>query len=95
MVGEAAVDSPYESMEQQMATPENFVELRGDCPRDVIDVIDAISGARNQSRLVLVNQILAEWVERRLHEHQSISRVRRVNPEVPARGGRSSEGSAS
>lgn len=63
-----------------MATPENSVELRGDCPRDVIDVIDAISAARRLTRTQLVNEILGDWVRQKLHEVKLVHRVARSNP---------------
>lgn len=55
-------------------------ELRGDCPKDTVDVLDAISHAREISRTDLVNQILGEWCADRVHEASLINRVSRGNP---------------
>ena len=72
-----------------MASPD--VELRGDCPRDVVDVIDALSGARRQSRMQLVNEILGEWARMRVHEANVVQRVTRSNPELSERAGSAAE----
>lgn len=64
----------------EMATPETSVELRGDCPREIVDVLDAISQARRQTRGQLVNEILAAWVDQKRHELMMVERVTRGNP---------------
>ena len=56
------------------------VELRGSCPRVVVDVLDAFSSARRMSRTDLVNQILRKWAKDRLHEATLLQRVTRGNP---------------
>lgn len=56
------------------------VELRGMCPRETIDVLDAISSARRMSRMDLVNDILASWCVDRIHEATLVHRVTRGNP---------------
>lgn len=53
------------------------VELRGPAPREVVDVIDAISSARRQSRMELVNEVLAAWSADRKREAEAIQRVTR------------------
>lgn len=58
------------------------VELRGECPRQTVDVLDAISAARRISRTELVNQVLGEWARQQLHEASLIHRVTRGNPGV-------------
>lgn len=63
-----------------MPTPENSVELRGDCPKETIDVLDAISAARRLTRTQLVNEILRDWAQARLHEMNLLQRVTRSNP---------------
>ncbi len=52
-------------------------ELRGPCPKDTVDVIDAVSMARRMSRTELVNEILTEWAKARLHEAELITRLSR------------------
>lgn len=59
-----------------------MTELRGQCPRLVIDVLDAVSQARGLSRTDLVNELLGEWAARQLHEASLIHRVTRSNPDV-------------
>ena len=58
------------------------VELRGDCPRLTVDILDAVSNARRISRTELVNQILGEWAKQQLMESSLVQRVTRGNPEV-------------
>lgn len=53
------------------------VELRGDIPRDVADVIDASSQAKRVSRMEIVNLILLEWAEHKRYEATLIVRVTR------------------
>jgi len=57
------------------------VELRGPCPKDTVDVIDAVAHAKRLDRTSMVNRILAEWAEQKLHESQCIQRVTRGNPQ--------------
>lgn len=61
---------------------DNQVELRGPCPREVVDVIDAWSQAKCKTRTQAVNEILREWALMKLHEHMVFSRVTRGNPLV-------------
>lgn len=67
------------------------VELRGDVPRQTIDVLDAVSMARGYpSCMALVNEILGKWADGVLHETSLVQRVLSGNP-LPAdtRGGHS------
>lgn len=57
-------------------------ELRGNCPRLIVDVLDAVSQARGTTRTDLVNELLGEWAEKQLHEASLIHRVTRGNPLV-------------
>lgn len=57
------------------------VELRGPCPKDVVDVLDAVSMARRMSRTDMVNEILKEWAEAKRHEADLISRLSRSHSE--------------
>lgn len=65
---------------------DDLVELRGQTPRQIIDVIDAVSAARRISRMELVNRILSKWTRDQLHEATVVSRVTRGNPPVSDSG---------
>lgn len=67
------------------------VELRGDIPREVADVLDAVSQARRVPRFELVNSILRDWAEDKLHEATLIVRVSRCEGSRPAFSGRQGE----
>ncbi len=56
---------------------EPTTELRGPCPRAVVDVLDAVSQARRITRTELVNLILMKWADDKLHEAELIQRVTR------------------
>lgn len=62
------------------AADRESVELRTECPREIVDVLDAISAAHRLTRGQLIVRVLGEWARDRLHEHSLISRVRRGNP---------------
>jgi hypothetical protein len=59
---------------------DNQVELRGMVPRDVVDVLDAVSTAKRMSRIELVSRILASWAGQKHHEAMLVHRVTRGNP---------------
>jgi hypothetical protein len=67
-------------------------ELRGECPRWIIDVLDAISSARRISRTELVNEILARDAQQLLMEANVLARVARNNPDLLERAPSLSEG---
>lgn len=56
------------------------VELRGECPREIVDVLDAISTARDLTRTELVNIVLRQWMKQTVHEATLVARVTRGNP---------------
>jgi hypothetical protein len=58
------------------------VELRGPCPKDVVDVVDAVAHAKRLDRTAMVNRILTEWAEQKAYESQCIERVTRGNPVI-------------
>lgn len=60
-------------------TEPHLVELRGMCPRETIDVLDAVSMARRISRTELVNEVLGEWSRHQIHVAQSVMSVTRGN----------------
>lgn len=53
------------------------VELRGECPRDVVDIIDAVAMARDVTRIEMVVTILRKWAGERFHEATLVGRVTR------------------
>lgn len=55
----------------------SVVELRGDCPREIVDVLDAVAIARDVTRIELVNTILRKWARERSHEAMLVARVTR------------------
>lgn len=59
-----------------------MVELRGDCPRVTVDVLDALCRAQDKSRTELVNEILNGWAKQKLIEASLIARVTRGNPDA-------------
>ena len=56
------------------------VELREEIPRDLVDVIDAVSAARGTSRRQMMIDVLHAWASERVHEATVIMRVTRGNP---------------
>lgn len=62
-----------------MPSPED-VELRGPCPRRVVDMLDAVSTARGLTRTQLVNEVLGQWARRERHVATVVSRVMQSNP---------------
>ncbi len=50
-------------------------ELRGDCPRSIVNVLDAVSIARGISRNALVNEVLGNFVSNKVHEASLINRL--------------------
>ncbi len=60
-----------------MAADDSSVELRGTCPRDIVDVLDAVSQSKRVTRMELVNTILRSWAVAKLHEAQTVARVTR------------------
>lgn len=67
------------------------VELRGEVPRDLIDVIDAVAMARGCTRMEMVQQVLHAWACDRVHESTLIQRVTRGNPPLSDAGRRAPE----
>ena len=53
------------------------IELRGDVERDIVDYLDVVSSHRRQSRMELVEAILREWVENKVHESSLVARLSR------------------
>jgi hypothetical protein len=60
-----------------------MVELRGDLPRDLVDVIDAVAISEGSSRIDVVADVLAAWAAREVHRASLISRIAGRNPPPP------------
>lgn len=65
------------------------VELRGDVDREVADVLDAVWMARKEfrSRADLVEVILRQWADERIHESNMVQRVTRRDGSLADTGG--------
>ena len=67
-----------QQQEKPMSDP--FVELRGEVLREHVDILDAVAQAKpGSSRMSVLREVLADWVERKCHEASLIQRVRRGN----------------
>ena len=51
------------------------VELRGQMPRTVVDVLDAVSGHRRVSRWDLISETLQDWADDKMREVTAVCRV--------------------
>lgn len=60
--------------------PEENVELRGNCPRSIVDVIDGWRRSQRMNRAEAVNYILRAWAVNKLHEMNLVGRLARGNP---------------
>lgn len=58
-----------------MASDKTTSELRGDVPRSIVDVLDAVSHARRKSRFELVVEILEAWRDQQMREVIAVTRV--------------------
>lgn len=67
----------------QFARGGETVELRGECPRTVVDVLDAVAIARDKTRIQIANEVLGAWAEKVLHEATLVHRVIQRNPVRP------------
>lgn len=62
-----------------------YIEVRGDFLREHVDVIDAVVQATpGASRTAVLRAIVADWVERKVHEAILVQRVARHNGIAPA-----------
>lgn len=55
------------------------VELRGPCPRDIVDVLDAIAQAKRTSRMQVVIDILGRYTDEQRHVATVVHAVTRSN----------------
>jgi hypothetical protein len=75
------------------ANGEPTTELRGEIPRWVVDILDAVVTARggqsaNVHRTTVVTEVLSEWAEKKLHEASLITRLAAGNPNPTERARR-------
>lgn len=67
------------------------VELRGPCPKWIVEVLDAVAMAREISRTEQVAIVLGEWADKRMLEATLIGRVTRGNGRSAESGGNAKE----
>lgn len=63
---------------------DDVVELRGDVPKNVMAMLDAIAMAKRVSRMALVRKILNDWAVKTYHEAMVVERVTKGNPPLVA-----------
>lgn len=57
------------------------VELRGMCPREIVDLLDAVSAARRMTRMDLVIEVLRSYAVEQRHIANVVVSVTRGNPQ--------------
>lgn len=62
--------------------PDANIELRGQAPKPLVDVLDAVSSHRRISRWELITEILERWADDRMAETVAIMRVTGCGREV-------------
>jgi hypothetical protein len=67
-----------------MANDSDTVELRGDIPKNLMAMVDAVSTAKRVSRMSLVRKILNDWAVKTYHEAMIVERVTKGNPPLVA-----------
>jgi len=67
-----------------MSHADDTVELRGDIPKNVMAMLDAVSTAKRVSRMSLVRKILNDWAVKTYHEAMIVERVTKGNPPLVA-----------
>lgn len=65
------------------ADGEQVGELRGECPRWILNVLDAVSMAEDRTRTALVNDILGEYAKKKKHEAMLVQKLAGGNPAEP------------
>jgi hypothetical protein len=76
----------------QFARGGETVELRGECPRRIVDVLDAVAVARDKTRIQIANEVLGAWADKVLHEATLVQRVIQRNPTRPETTGGGANG---
>lgn len=60
-----------------------LVELRGQMPRSIISVIDAVAIAKRKNRMDIVNRVMLIWAKEQLHVANVVGNTTRGNPPLP------------
>lgn len=63
-----------------MAVNDDTAELRGDIPKNLMAMLDAVAIAKRISRMALVRKILHDWALKTYHEAMVVERVTKGNP---------------
>lgn len=58
-------------------------EVRFEAKRETINVIDGYCSGTGKCRTAVINSILEQWAEAKLHEATLVCRVVGINPMVP------------
>lgn len=67
-----------------MPSDSDTVELRGDIPKNLMAMLDAVSAAKRVSRMSLVRKVLNDWAVKTYHEAMIVERVTKGNPPLVA-----------
>ncbi len=62
--------------------PDANIELRGQAPKSLVDVLDAVSSHRRITRWDLITEILEHWADDKIAETTEILRVTGCGREV-------------
>lgn len=54
--------------------------MRFDCPKNIVDILDAVSLAQRLTRGQAAVRVLSEWAEQRHREASLIAKLTRINP---------------
>lgn len=63
------------------------VELRQQIAKETMDMLDAVSLARDMERYELVEELLGKWAAAKRHENIIVARVMRDNGDRPETSG--------
>ena len=62
---------------------EDTIELRGQSPKSVIAIVDAIAIANRVDRIDVVNAVLLRWARKQAHTSTVVANVTQGNPPLP------------
>lgn len=75
--------SDYYQAAAAQRDPQKTTELRGECPKWIVNVLDAVSMSADETRTALVNRILSDWATKKVHEASLIHKLAGINPTGP------------
>jgi hypothetical protein len=58
-------------------------ELRGQTPKSILAVIDAVAIAKRKNRIDIVNHVMLAWAKEQVHLATVIANTTRGNPPLP------------